>query len=65
MEASRGKMKIRHFSIYGIWPAIGLLTGGIYGKLTNEEPQTVNVFIVIALIYIAIWFVAGLFKGGK
>jgi hypothetical protein len=58
-------MKIRHFSIYGIWLAIGLLTVGIYGKLANEERQMANLFIGIALIYIAIWFVAGLFKGGN
>ena len=58
-------MKIRRFSIYGIWPAVGLLVGGIYGKFANEEPQMANLFIGIALIYIATWFVVGLFKGGN
>jgi hypothetical protein len=58
-------MKIRRFSFYGIWPASGLLAAGIFGKLTNNEPQMAGLFIGIGLVYIAAWFVFGLFKDLK
>jgi hypothetical protein len=58
-------MKIRRFSFYGIWPAGGLLIAGIFGKLTNNDPQMAGLFICIGIVYIAVWFVFGLFKGSK
>lgn len=55
-------MKIRHFSIYGIWPAIGFIAGGAIA-ISENAPRPGAFFITFGLVFIVIWFVWGLFKG--
>lgn len=54
-------MKFQHYSIWGIFPAIGFIIAGVLAMLSHE--QKTGAFIIGGgIVYILIWFVSGLFK---
>jgi hypothetical protein len=57
-------MKIRHYSVYSIWPIIGIGIGGLIAIFENAKQEGVF-FLGFAALYIAIWFVLGFFKGSN
>ena len=58
-------MKIKRYSFWGIFPALGWAAAGMlaaFGSQTRDHDAGVSI-LAIAGVYLVLWFVAGLFMG--